>query len=73
MIDAFVLTQGLFADLREGIVVGEKAKDEIKRMWRLSAKEDGDGLFAGLPDSYSRSDEYKALSMLFKNALKRLK
>ncbi len=73
MIDAFVLTQGIFADLKEGVVSREKAKAELGRLYKLAKKEDDESLFSGLPDSYSSSGEYKALAMLFKDALKRLK
>lgn len=72
MVDALVLTQGIFADLKEESISLEKARADISALWRRARAEDED-LFLGLPDSYSSSGENTALSILLKDAVKRLK
>ena len=72
MVDALVLTQGIFADLREETIGIEKARAEISRLWRRAKADDMD-LFSGYPDTYSSSGESVALSILFKNAVQKLK
>lgn len=72
MVDALVLTQGIFADLREETISSEKARAEISQLWRRAKADDMD-LFSGLPDSYSSSGETVALTILLKNAVKKLK
>lgn len=72
MVDALVLTQGLFADLKEGVISKTKAKAEIAELWRKAKNEDL-ALYVGLPDSYSSSGETAALTILFRDAVKRIR
>lgn len=72
MIDALVLTRGLFADLRAGVITVTKAKSEIKRLASRAKNEDFD-LFAGVPDGYSQCGENPALVILLNTAADRLK
>ncbi len=72
MVDALVLTQGVFADLKEGIISIGKAQGEMRKMLRKAKNDDMD-LFAGLPESYSSSGETAALAILLKDAILRMK
>lgn len=72
MVDALVLTQGVFADLRDEAIGLDKARSEISRLWRRAKSDDLD-LFSGFPDTYSSSGESAALAILLKNAVKKLK
>lgn len=72
MVDALVLTQGVFADLRDEAIGLDKARSEISRLWRRAKSDDMD-LFSGFPDTYSSSGESAALAILLKNAVKKLK
>ena len=72
MVDALVLTQDMFADLKSGVITRAKAHSELRDMWNRCKREDP-GLFAGLPDSYNSSGENAALAMLLKNAIKKIR
>lgn len=72
MVDALVLTQGVFADLKDEIITKAKAKSEILALLRQAKNDDLD-MFSGLPESYSSSGESAALTILLKNAAKRMK
>ena len=72
MIDALVLTQGLFAELKAGEISMAKAKSELARLWGKARRDDFD-LFSGVSDSYSPSGETTALAILLRDAAKKLK
>ena len=72
MVDALVITHDLFADLQSGVINTAKARIELNRL-RLMARRDEASLFAGLPDTYSPSDETQALMILLSNAAKKMK
>ena len=72
MVDALVLTQDVFADLKDGVISTAKAKSELGRMWKRAERDD-DTLFSGLPDSYTSSGETRALAILLKNAARKMK
>ena len=72
MIDALVLTQDLFADLKAGGISMAKAKSELARLWGKARRDDFD-LFSDIPDSYSPSGETAALAILLRDAAKKLK
>jgi len=67
MIDALALTQDVFIDLRGGAISRAKARTEIVRMWELAKKADY-RLYSRLPEGYQPSEEYEALTVLFRNA-----
>lgn len=71
IVDACVLTEGLFAEFRKGTLTKQALKMRLGRMM-IKARADDDGLFRDLPDSYMPSGESAALSLLFKNAANRL-
>ena len=74
MIDALVLTQDLFADLREGVITPAKARVELRRLCAKAQKDDEDeDLFAGLPDGFAQSGDNDALAILLKNAANKIK
>ena len=74
MIDALVLTQDLFADLREGVITPAKARVELRRLCAKAQKDDEDeDLFAGLPDGFAQSGDNEPLAILLKNAANKIK
>jgi hypothetical protein len=72
MVDALVLTQDIFADLKSGEITKAKAYSELRELCVKARRDDLD-LFAGVPDSYSSSGENTALAILLRDAAKRLK
>ena len=72
MVDALVLTQDMFADLKSGVITRAKAQAELKEMWNRCRRDD-QRLFAGLPDTFNPSGETAALSILLKNSVKKMK
>lgn len=72
MVDALVLTQGVFADLADETITVRKARSELIVLGRRAKNEDMD-MYSGLPAGYTSSDEYAALAILFKEAAKRMK
>lgn len=72
MLDALIITHDIFADLKSGVITKSKARIELNRL-RVMARRDETALFAGLPDSYTPSDEIQALLILITNATKKLK
>ena len=72
MIDALVLTQGIFADLRDGAITVAKAKSELVRLWSRARHNDFN-LFYEIPETYSPSGENAALEVLLRDAVRRLK
>ena len=70
LVDALVLTQDDFADLHAGEISVAKFRTKLNSLARRARADDD--LFAGFPDSYTSSEEGAALSMLFRNAAKRL-
>ena len=72
LIDALVLTQDVFADLKKGAITGEKARAELVKLLDRVRKEDID-LFSDLPDTYVPSGENDALEVLLDGAVRKLK
>ncbi len=72
MLDALVLTQGIFADLREGVITKSKAKTELKRL-SVRAKRGDMDLFAGFPDGFNQIGDNEVLAILLKNAANKIK
>jgi len=70
LVDALVLTQDDFSALRAGEITKSKLKASLVALARRARADDD--LFAGFPDSYVSSDENNALSILLRNAAKKL-
>lgn len=70
LVDALVLTQDDFSDLRAGEITLAKLRAKLKSLARRARTDDD--LFAEFPDTYTSSDESLALSILFREAAKRL-
>ena len=69
-IDAWVLTHGLFADLKAGNVSQGKVADEISRMARMASEGDLN-LFNGV-EAYSQTGDGAALAYLLNTAVSNL-
>ena len=72
MLDALVLTHGIFEDLRAGIITKAKARAELKRLSAKAEDEDAD-IFDGQFEGFSPSGENQALAVLLKNAADKIK
>jgi hypothetical protein len=73
-IDAWVLTNGLFADLRDGKISREKAVGELQQLLNI-AKEDDLSLFAPERthcDFYTQIGDTAALAYLLQEAISNL-
>lgn len=72
MVDALVLTHGLFTDLKKETVTKDKVRSEFLELSRRAGNYDID-LFSGVSDTYSSCGENGALAMLLKDAAERMK
>ena len=68
-IDAWVLTHGLFADLKDGKISHEKVLSELRRLLSLSKDED---LTFEESELYMQTGEYPALTWLLQSAISNL-